>query len=49
MKLTLAFLTGVMVALSLRFLPKRPWFHDQPVTPADWKPKYRYWNGGVEQ
>lgn len=50
MKLTLGILAGISIAWATAaiYQPAIRWaFADQPVTPADWKPKYRISQGGV--
>lgn len=47
MRIIITFTLGILFANGL---PKliRSIRLDEPATPADWKPKYRRWVGGVE-
>lgn len=48
MKALVFFVSGVITGLSFAHLPRWAPFTDQPPTPVDWKPRYRFWQNGTE-
>lgn len=46
MKIIATFVLGILTGLMFQHLPKRPWFNDEPGTPADHHIKEYWYIGG---
>lgn len=47
MKITATFVLGILTGLMFQHLPRRPWFNDEPGTPADHHIKEYWYIGGT--